>query len=143
MARPRKKTPEIEAKQGFPGRRKGKTKAEIEAVARDAPVESAPVRAPPAPEWLDAEARKLWAVLGEDLVHRRVIKSTGEWQEFGRYCDHCSTWRKLRDETRTPKGRLKVVYTTITAASASSRTQPSTPCCSSKFGSRTTKTASA
>lgn len=123
MARPRKKAPEIEAKQGFPGRRRAKTKAEIEAVGQQCgvPTESAPARVPPAPEWLDEQGRRLWAVLGEDLAHRQVIKIGGEWQEFARYCDHTSTWLKLRDETRTPKGRLRVVYTTITATGGKRR----------------------
>lgn len=85
------------------------------------PTESAPARVPPAPEWLDEQGRRLWAVLGEDLAHRQVIKIGGEWQEFARYCDHTSTWLKLRDETRTPKGRLRVVYTTITATGGKRR----------------------
>lgn len=128
MARPRKKTAEIERAQGYPGRRRGKTKAEIAVLERDAAAAAAnteikapPVRVPPPPELLDDEGRRLWAALGGDLVRRHIIKSVGEWQEFGRYCDHCSTWRKLRDETRTPTGRLKTTYTTFTAAGGKRR----------------------
>jgi phage terminase small subunit len=123
MARPRKKTPEIEAKQGFPGRRRGKTRAEIAAVARDAVAAASategeakrPARVPPAPEWLPEDARPLWGSIGADLVRRQIIKTAGEWQEFGRYVHHCWMWGKLQAECVTPRGRLRTTYKTTTA----------------------------
>jgi len=122
MARPRKKTAELEKAQGYPGRRRARTKAEIAAIERDAAAaghagaEPRAARVPPAPEWLDAQGRQLWLALGGDLVRRQIVKTAGEWQEFGRYVHHCSLWGKLRAECVTPTGRLRTTYTTVTAA---------------------------
>jgi P27 family predicted phage terminase small subunit len=118
----------MEAKQGFPGRRKTRTKAEVAAIARDAaagdqaaaPEGEAPSRVPAAPEWLDAEGRRVWAILGDDLVRRQIMRA-GDLNAFARYCDDCSVWLRLRKETRTPSGRLKVTYTTFTAAGGERR----------------------
>lgn len=120
MGRPPKKPAELEAKQGFPGRRKRKTKRIIQAkqvaAAEDAPAAAPIVLAdvPPAPDWLDDYGKAVWVIVVSDVVRRNVAKPS-DYPELARYCDHSSTWRKLRDETRTPKGRLRVVYTTTTA----------------------------
>jgi P27 family predicted phage terminase small subunit len=127
MARPRKKTPEIEKIQGYPSRRRGKTNAEIAALERDAAAakpadaEKRPPRVPPAPDWLPEGGRKLWNVLASDLVRRQIVKTAGEWQEFGRYIHHCWMWGRLQAELVTPTGRLRTTYTTTTAAGGKRR----------------------
>jgi P27 family predicted phage terminase small subunit len=70
---------------------------------------------PAPPDWLPEGGRKLWNAVASDLVRRQIIKTTGEWQEFGRYIHHCWMWGLLQAECVTPTGRLRTTYSTVTA----------------------------
>lgn len=128
MARGVRKPAEIEAAQGYPGRRKTKTDRVIKASVED--VESAPPAIknddaaatselelePPA--FLNDDAAEIWRTGVADLAIRAVIKKS-EHATFARYCEYFAMWIRLRREI----GK-RATYTTTSAHGTMRRTKP-------------------
>lgn len=91
---PKPKAPEIEEAQGFPGRRKGRTKAELASrveagdsahVPRAASADTADARLPDPPCHLGKTARRIWAGLFADPALRAHLKSSDHFA-VANYC---------------------------------------------------------
>ncbi len=88
-----KKPPELEKAQGFPGRRKGKEQAAIEAQAALPPI--APGDTPQPPSDLDAVAAAKWQELCDVLTRMMVLKQT-DFDTLHMYCSAWSDWMYIR-----------------------------------------------
>jgi P27 family predicted phage terminase small subunit len=118
MAGKRKKTPEIEKAQGYPGKRKGKTEAELAALQPVIEVEhdgETVTGLPHVPPWLSEKGRAIWRELGADLARLRILK-VSDLHAFARYCDYLGHWQDLRGDLTTRGGKLRTTYTMTTAA---------------------------
>jgi P27 family predicted phage terminase small subunit len=115
MAGKRRKTPEAEAAQGFPGHRKPKTQAEMAAIGRDDELSTPVSRLPSPPEWMTEPGRVVWEAVGADLVHRHILKPS-DLGTLARYCDYVVMWNGLRAELIGRGGKLKTTYEITTAA---------------------------
>lgn len=103
---PKPKSAEIESAQGFPGRRKAKTKAATAPAADLQPVQpdsaSVPGEIPQPPEWLTKEARAIWVEVWTAADAHVRLKTT-DAAALGRYCIDRARYQRLarRDPAAT------------------------------------------
>lgn len=119
---PAPKSATLEESQGFPGRRKSRTKAALAQAALlqpeacDSPIvpdgaapSAQPLHIPPPPSWLTSKrARELWHEIFADAGTRPLYK-TSDHTLIARYCSKLAVYETM--QKRAPKPTIKVLTT--------------------------------